>query len=627
MNLWVVLKRSAKSAIRWVAPAIAMLMLASCGGSSSSSSDGSGGGLPPTTTGSIMWSINDAAGDFVSYVVTVDQIKLTRDDGTVVQALPSPLTLDLAQLVNASEIFGSAQLPSGTYTSMVITLNYSNAAISAENNQGQVVDLTPVTQSGATAGSMDVTLQFPTTSALTVVQGTPLLASLDFDLAASNSVDFTTTPPSVTVSPVLYAVANPADLPYSRASGKLTGVDVTASTYAIDIYPLFYTGNNEFGSLTVATDAQTAFVLDGTEYTGAPGLQAMNTLAAGTATLAYGNYSAADHRFEANEVYAGSSVPGIDSDVVHGSVIARSGNLLTVRGLTYIHASGDTLYHTTVAVTLGGNTLVYKAGDPSAQVGIDDVSVGQQVVILGTLTDTTPTSLAMDAGASATGFVRLAPSEVTGTLVLINTGQVVLDLAEINHHSVSWFDFTGTGSDASHDADPANYQVDTGTLVLSDITAGEPADMTGFVETFGQAPPDFNAESIGNYTTKGAMLMVAWRPNGTTAPFSTQTNSQLVINLQDPNIGPFAVLRRGGPPVDLTTLPASPAIVPPSGGTGLFAIRNAGTVTIYVGFSAFVSALQSHLAGSTTMIGFTARGGYDTQSNTFTATRVAVNLR
>lgn len=610
----------ARVALRWLAPALGLVVLASCGGGGSSSVN------PSATTGTAAFSINDAAGDFVSYAVTIDQIKLTRDDGLVVQALPAPVTVDLSQLVDASELFGTASLPSGTYTSMEVTLDYTNAHIAAEDSSGQIVDLTPVTASGP-AGVMSVTIKFTSADALVVRQGTPLLASLDFDLEASNSIDFTATPPTVTVSPFLVAVANPAALPTSRASGTLSTVDTAASTYSIDVVPLFYTGTKDFGSLTVATGTQTAFLVDGTGFVGASGLQAMASVAAGTPTLAFGNYDPSSGQFEADEVFVGSSVPGVDLDAVHGSVIARAGNLLTVRGLTFVQASGEELYHSTVAVSVGTQTMVYKAGDPGAQVGIGDISVGQQVTILGTLTDTTPSALAMDAGASAAGYVRLAPSRVSGTVVTINSGQVALDLAEINHHPVGWYNFAGTGSTSALDADPTNYEINTGSLDLTSLALGAPAEFEGFVQPFGQAPPDFNAETVGNYAAGGARLMVAWRPNGTTAPFSTENPDQLVINLQDPNLGPIAALRRGGVPTDLTALPASPSIVPPGGGTGLYGIRQGGTVTVYVSFANFVADLQSRLNGSTVMVGFFARGGYSAQTNTFTATRVSAALK
>jgi len=541
--------------------------------------------------------------------------------------LPAPVTVDLAQLVSASQLFGSASLPSGTYSKMSIDIGYGNANIAAENSSGQVVSLQPVDTSGAVLTTATVTVKLSASDPIVVQKGVPLLASLDFDLEASNVINFSASPPTVTVSPFIYVEVNPADLPYAQASGLLSSVDLNALTYTIDLQPLFYTGSKDFGSMAVGTDSQTFYAVNGATYTGPAGLQALSNLPTGTPTLAYGSYDVGKTMFQADQVYAGSSVPGVNSDAVHGSVIARTGNTLTVFGVTYINATSDQIYHSTVTVNLGANTTVYVAGNPVTPATLASISVGSRVTILGTLTDTTPSSLTMDAGAQDTGYVRVGPSQISGTVSTINSGQVNLVLAEVNHHPAGWYNFAGTGSTSTLDADPANYEVATGTLDLSGLSLGAATEIDGFVQSFGQAPPDFNAATLGNFTSSNTRLMVGWRPNGTTAPFSIENSTQLVIDLTDPNLGPFAVIRQGGVMINLSSLPASPAIVPDSSGNGLFAIRQAGTVTIYVSFVNFVTALQGQLNGSTVMIGLFARGGYDSGSNTFTVQRMAVNLR
>lgn len=593
-------------------------MLGACGGGTSTTS---------ATNGTVYLNISDASGDFVSYVVNINQITLTRSDGMVVKALPAPVTVDLAQLVSSSQMFGSATLPSGTYTKMSIDIGYSNADISAENSAGQIVSLTPVNSGGTALTTATVNVKLSSSDPIVVQKGVPLLTSLDFDLEASNVVDFSASPPTVTVSPFIYVTVNPADLPYAQASGTLVSVDTANSVYKIDIAPLFYTGTKDFGTLVVGTDAQTFFAVNGATYTGAAGLQALQGLSSGTPTLAYGNYDFTKTQFEADQVYAGSSAPGVNSDSVHGSVLVRSGDTLTVFGVTYINATGEQIYHRAVTVTVGANTTVYEAGNPVSAVGIANISVGSRVTILGTLTDTTLSSLTMDAGVQDTGYVRLGPALVSGSVVTINSGQVNLDLTEVDHHPVGWYTFAGTGSTSTLDADPTNYEVATGALDLSNLSLGAVTEIGGFVQPFGQAPPDFNAETLGNYATSNTRLMVGWRPNGTTAPFSVENATQLVINLADPNIGPFAVLRQGGVMTDLSALPASPTIMPGSSGTGLFAIRQAGTVTMYVSFANFVADLQTRLNGSTVMIGLFARGGYNSGTNTVTVQRMAVNLR
>lgn len=609
-------------------------LLAACGGSSTGSI------LIPSVTdctvpanqtgnqcGPVAFNLGDASGDFVSYVVTVDQITLVRDDGVTVNALPAPVTVDLAQLVDFNALLGTAFVPSGTYTSLSVKLDYSSADIEAENASGSTIRLTPVSSDGSSVGTITQKINLGADNTITVQSGITSVATLDFDLAASNSIDFSATPPTVTVGTFLLATASAADITYSQASGKLTAVDTAGATYTVDVVPLFYTGTKTFGSLVVVTDSQTAFSVNGAGYTGSPGLQAVAGLPAGTATLAYGSMDPGKNRFEASEVYAGGSVPGATLDSVHGSVTARSGSLLTVRGVTFVRSSGSTLYHSIVTVTLGTQTVVRKAGEPTTPETTADVSVGQRVVVLGTLTNTDPTALAMDAGATATGYVQLAPSSVAGTVLSENAGTVTATLSEINRHPVSWFNFAGTGTSAAVDANPLNYEINSGSLDLTAIAVGDPAEFDGFVQSFGQAPPDFNAETIGNYTASGTRLMVSWRPNGTAAPFISQSTTALVLNLADPNLGPFAVLRRGGLMTDLTSLSASPSIKPPSGGTGLYAIRQNGVVTVYVSFAGWEADLQSRLNGSTVMIGLFGSGGYSATTNTYTATKLSANLK
>lgn len=580
-----------------------------------------------TQCGPLALNIGDATGDFASYVVTVDQVTLVRDDGVNVNALAAPVTVDLAQLVDFNALLGTTFVPSGTYTSLSVKLDYTSADIEAENASGNLVKLAPVAADGSAVGVITQKIDLGTGNTISVQSGTTSVATLDFDLEASNNIDFSATPPTVTVGPFLFATASPAAIVYSQASGKLTSVSTASSSYTIDVVPLFYTGTKTFGSLTVATDSATYFEVNGAVYAGSAGLQALAAMQTGTMTLAYGTMVPGKNQFEASEVYAGSSVPGATLDSVHGSVTARSGTLLTVRGVTYIRASATTIYHSTVTVQLGTGTVVHKAGEPTTAVTTGDISVGQRVVVFGTLTNIDPTALTMDAGSTSTGYVQLAPSEVAGTVLSENAGSITAALSEINHHPVSWFNFAGTGTSAAVDADPANYEIATGSLDLAQITVGEAAEIEGFVQPFGLAPPDFNAETVGNYVTSRTRLMVSWRPNGTAAPFTSQSTTALVLNLADPNLGPFALLRQGGDTMDLASLAASPTIAPPASGTGLYAIRQNGVVTVYVSFAAWETDLQGRLNGSTVMIGLFGTGGYSAATNTYTATKLAANLK
>lgn len=610
-------------------------ILSACGGGGSSSSPST----PPTAVdcslpsnqttsqcGATTFSITDAAGDFVSYDVTIDQITLTRTDGLVVKALAAPVSVDLTDLIDVNQLLASAYLPSGTYNAVAIQVDYTNADIAALDSQDKIVNLTPVDGQGQPAGIQTVQLKLSNDAALVIQQGVSLLASLDFDLEASNNIDFSASPPTVTVSPYLYAAATTGDLPATRATGELANTDLTAGTYTINLAPLYTANPKSLGSLVVAVSNQTTYDIDGATYVGSAGLQALAQLAAGTMTLAYGTYTPQDGQFEANQVYAGTSIAGVPDtslDSVHGSVIARTGDTLTVLGKTFVQTNSTTLYHSTVTVNLGSKTVVRQAGDLSTQLGLTAISVGQRVVILGTLTDTTPTSLVMDAGIVDTGYVRLEPSVASGNVLALNAGEILMNLVELNHHPAAWFNFSGTGITSSNDALPSNYEINTGALSQSGLTVDEPAEVTGFVQPFGQAPPDFNAVEIGNYVQSRARLLLNWQPTGTTAPFTTEDATQLVVNLSAVRV---AHIRQGGVMTPLVASAAPLTIVPPSG-NGIFALRQGGTVTVYVSFANFVKDLQSRLDGSTAVGMITGRGGYDSANKIFTATRLAVSIK
>ncbi len=104
--------------------------------------------------------------------------------------------------------------------------------------------------------------------------------------------------------------------------------------------------------------------------------------------------------------------PAGDSDVVTGDVVARSGDILTVKGATLVRSDGSVIFRDQVSVTLGDNTQVKKqlsSGDFSK----DEISVGQRLRVFGTLTETTPGALTMDA---SEGLVRMHLTTLRGTV-------------------------------------------------------------------------------------------------------------------------------------------------------------------------------------------------------------------
>lgn len=591
------------------------LALGGCNGGSGSTAGTISG------SGTVNLTMSDAPGDFLSYVVTLDQISLVRRDGTSVALLPSAAQVDMADLVDLDEVLAGASIPVGTYTSMRVTVDYTGADIEAEDANGNPVPLTAVDSSGQPLGVTTLTIQLSGSHPLVVGPGKLSLVNLDFNLLASNTVDLTAD--TVTVQPFLVAQADFDSPNPARVRGPLVSVDPTAGAFELKARPYYFAGGT-YGTLRVLTTASTAFEINGTDTTGNAGLTQLAGEPAGTATIAFGSFDPASHAYVATEVMAGSSVPGYQYDGVRGTVVSRSGNTITVRGATFERANASVLFNSTVTVSLGSATQVREVGQTGA-LGINDVSVGQFVSIAGTLTNTQPASLAMDAGFVDPGWVLLRPVVLWGTVNSSGGGQLAVDLSALNRRPVAWYNFTGTGPAPS---DPTNYLVDTSALNLSGVTlnAGDPVRVEGFVTPFGAAPPDFTADSVADYASARATLAVGWT-NGTTAPFASIGSAQMVVDLTNPDLGGVHYLRRGGVVTDLVGLTPAPSVVPPATGVGAYAILQNGSVTVHLSFTTFVNDLDTRLNGSTRMRGLFARGGYDAATGAFTATGLVAVLQ
>jgi hypothetical protein len=575
--------------------------------------------------GMVYISLTDADGDFLSYTVDVVSLKLKRANGAMIETLPATTRIDFAQYVDLTELFTAATVPNGAYVAATLRLDFSHADISVEKN-GAPVAASAVDAAGNALGVVDVNVTLDNRHHLVVSPGHASVFTLDFNLAATNSVDLTTTPVTVTVTPALVASLEHIDQKDLRVRGSLVSVDAAAGTYLVDVRPCDM-HDKQFGQLTVHTDADTTFEINGTNYTGAAGLAALSTAGAGTLTTAFGTLTKSTHEFDAQSVRAGTSVSGAGVDTVIGEVLSRSGDVLTVRGATVNRKTDDHTHFArgTVRVTIGADTKVSKNGMDAAP---GDISVGQSIEAFGTAMPVSASAMSGDWTMDATaGRVRMQATPIYGFVKQASNGSVTLQLASIAGRKVSAFDFAGTGASTAQDADPANYEVMTGALDLSSLAVGEPTKLVGFPTPFGAAPPDFNARTLVDFPSLPAMLTMSWGLNGTKAPFSSQEPTGLVLDLANPSIGRLHFLSIGPRVLDLKSLPASPSIVPPTDGRSAYLIVMRDDSLSFQDFGDFVAELGTRLNGDTAMIGFTATGAYDGDSNVVTARSIVVLLK
>ncbi len=610
---------------KWLVLMFSVLLILSFSGCSDSGDNAS----TSSESGDLVISLTDAPGDFANYTVDVQSLTLTKANGAVVDTLPITTRVDFSQYTEMTEFLTAATVPAGVYTSATLTLNYENADIWVENESGENVQVaTIVDEDGNSMTVMEVTVQLANANKLLIAPGIPAHLSLDFDLKASNTVSFDEGGiPTVTVEPSLIAEIEPEAVKIYRVRGPLKEVNVNEDYLRVIIRPFFHTltGKNEnFGSLKVTVSDDTVYDINGESYQGQDGLAVMDELTELTAVVAIGELKFQPLRFEASEVRAGSSVAGGNMDVVTGNVISRNGDEVTVKGATLIRSDGSVVFNDKVVVQLGENTVVKKQLSVDT-FSIDDISVGQRISIFGTLTDENETQLEMD---STEGFARMLLTTVRGNVVDTDatnlTAQLTMGLQSIDNRNIGLFDFSGTGTSEENDANPDNYEVNTSTLNISGLAAGNPIKARGFIQPYAQAPADFNAHTIINVQNIRAFMKVKWHPP-TAEAFTSISSAGLELNLEDASL--FHHLGRGRVVVNLKNLAVTPVIMPTADGNGLYSITWRGTVQVHTNFANFTEDLTERLEGGRKVNKLFATGSFDDASATLTSNNMLIKLQ
>jgi hypothetical protein len=615
---------------RFLGLSVLMALLAACGGgsapesgmTSSGSTGTSGQSCTPSSCGSAFVTVTDANGDFTSYMLDVKSVTLKRADGTVVETLPSVQRVDFAQLVDVSELLTALAVPPGDYVSGSITVDYTNAAVAVEVN-GQSQTATVVDANGAALGVVQLDVQLDSRNHLVITPGRVASLALDFNLAASNTVDLTQTPVKVTAKPFVVASIVPAETKELRVRGGLASVSAGSSSYVVDVRP-FREATATLGQVTVHTTAQTVFEINGTSTTGSAGLTALAAVPTGTIAAAFGTLQTTDQTFTAARVLVGTSLVNPSVDGLVGNVTARTGNTFTVRGATLERRQGDDRFIPgDVTVTVGSATVVTRA-DATPGLTTQAISVGQRVTVLGTASTDSTGKTSVDA---TQGRVRLEFTRLWGLALGSGAGTTSINLQDIDGRAASAFNFAGTGPSPAQNADPANYEVNTRTLPVNTLATGTATRFIGFVTPFGAAPPDFNAQTLVDFSNTASDLAINWRADGTATPFVSLAAAGIVVDMGNSALGLLHLVHTGPQVIDLKTAAVNPTLVPDATVTDVFAIRtDARQIKTFSSFADFVTDLSARLTAGAKVEGVWARGHYNATTSTFTASQLAVEL-
>jgi hypothetical protein len=569
--------------------------------------------------------VMDADGDFESYSVDVVSLSLKKADGTTVETLPVKTRVDFAGLVDLKEFVTAATIPNGSYVEGTMRLDFTNADIVVDAG-GVPTQAVAVDTNGTPLTTVDLDIRLDNRRQLTIVPGRPALLELDFDLLASNTVDLTKSPVQVTVKPFIVASVDVADSREARVRGPLVSVDTTAGDYRVDLRP-FHHASARLGEVTVHTTSTTEFEIDGTTYTGTPGINALAALPAGSPTAAFGTLNVDQRRFTAERVHAGTSVPGAQFDVVEGNVIARSGDRLTVRGVTLVRRTGSvTFVRTDTTLLVGANTKVTKDGERDNSLTPAALSVGQRVHAFGTFTEPTASGNGPTLDATS-GRVRMHLTHVLGTVKSTQPGLLTLDVSAIDGHRPGTFNFAGTGAASATDADADNYEIATGSLSLDRLDTGSAARVFGFVTPFGTAPPDFTGRTVVDFREVQALLSLGWGLAGTSAPFLSIDSTGIVIDNDNTSIGARHFIAIGPSSIDIESLASGPRIVPDTTVMSTFAIAEGRRIEVFSAYADFTAKVAEKLAAGSKAVALHATGDFNAATGDFTARRVLLETK
>jgi hypothetical protein len=201
---------------------------------------GNESGATSDDSGELAISLTDAVGDFGTYTVDVLNLTLTKANGAQVSTLPLSARIDFAQYTEMTEFLTAATVPAGAYVAATMTLDYTNADIWVEDENGDNLQVeTILDQEGNPASTLTVTVQLEDRNRLVIAPGIPAHLLLDFDLKATNQVTLDQGTPVLTVDPFLVADVNRMPNRWHRIRGLLDAVDTSQGSFSLFLRPFF----------------------------------------------------------------------------------------------------------------------------------------------------------------------------------------------------------------------------------------------------------------------------------------------------------------------------------------------------------------------------------------------------
>ena len=563
----------------------------------------------PTESGQVMIVLRDDEDDFLSYDIDVLSIDLVRKDGSQVSVTPTSARVDFIQYADISELFSINTLPTGEYTEVAFTLDYSTASIVIQDELGQTYDAIAQDTQGQVLTNYSLSLMLSEDEPLVIRRNALATMTLDLDLATSNQV-LSFEPAIVQVEPFVHVSISTDETREHRVRGLLQGLDSETNTAIVNVKPM-RKKSGEFGELTVTIDDETVFEINGEVVANIDGMATLALLPLDSPFVAYGGVDE-NKAFTANEILAGSSVEWAGKDGFRGVVTARSADSITVSGVVLSPEDQQAVH--SQAFTLNLSETTQFTGFKQQALSAASLSTGQHIKAIGSFDDETT----FDAN---DGIVQIKLSQLTGQVVQVDP--LVVDVTKINRKPVTSYNFSGTGLTEEQDADVDFYEI-AHSLSSQNVATDDWITLRGHVSEYGQAPADFTAKALikKDLSAAHSHLKVKW-PDGT-ASVTVDSEAGTISWLADDARQKVTV--RGMPGNLAEQTPVSS--ITSDREKGRFALKLQGEkISYFAVYSDFIAALSLQLAEGGLVSQITSKGMYDAEVEGIKAVAVSINLQ
>src|ERR1700677_2851858 len=145
-------------------------------------------GLPPCSgaTAVVTMTTTPSTDNYLAYRVTLVSVDLlTSSGGSELTILPASTIVDFATLTNLDEVLGATKIPRGTYTSAVVTLDYTSSQIIYDNGSINGGQLAPTAVNDQPLGVGQITVTLDPNNKFGVASNGPAVLAMNFKLVAS----------------------------------------------------------------------------------------------------------------------------------------------------------------------------------------------------------------------------------------------------------------------------------------------------------------------------------------------------------------------------------------------------------------------------------------------------------